>query len=88
MIVDKSQHELVEKICAEHISSNVKLNWTLGGTENKGIASLKGISLSPTMLDLITVSPLQWGNNCLDQINGFILITSYCIESNFYRSVN
>lgn len=53
--------DLTERACSDHIADQVNLNWTLIGTETKGIATLKGISLSPTMLDLVTVAPLQWG---------------------------
>lgn len=31
-------------------------------SENYGIASLRGISLASTMLDLVTVAPIQFGN--------------------------
>uniref|UniRef100_A0A6B2EIB5 Putative targeting complex trapp subunit n=1 Tax=Phlebotomus kandelakii TaxID=1109342 RepID=A0A6B2EIB5_9DIPT len=57
-----SGHEVdhIEKICSGHISDQVNLHWSLAGTETKGLASLKGITLSPAMLDLVTVAPLQW----------------------------
>lgn len=57
----ESTVDVTEKVCSNHIAELVKLKWTLNGTENHGCASLKGISLSPTMLDLVTVAPLQWG---------------------------
>ena len=50
-----------EKLCTEHISSLVNLKYHLASTETNGIATLRGISLSSTMLDLVTVSPIQWG---------------------------
>lgn len=53
--------DLPEKLCAEHISKAVNLQWALAAGETTGIATLKGISLSTTMLDLVTVAPLQWG---------------------------
>lgn len=55
-----SEIELPERLCAEHISSSVNLKWSLT-TETTGVATLKGISLSNAMLDLVTVAPLQWG---------------------------
>lgn len=56
-----SEAELTERACSEHISDQVNLKWMLSGTESEGVASLKGISLSPAMLSLVTVAPLQWG---------------------------
>ncbi|KXJ79652.1 hypothetical protein RP20_CCG000124 [Aedes albopictus] len=52
--------ELTERVCSEHIAENVNLKWSLPGLDCSGVASLRGISLSPTMLDLVTVPPLQW----------------------------
>lgn len=57
-----TDEDLTERACSEHISDQVNLKWTLTGTEAQGITSLKGITLSSTMLSLITVAPLQWGN--------------------------
>lgn len=57
--------DMTERACSEHISDQVNLKWTLTGTETRGVTSLRGISLSATMLGLITVAPLQWGEcNC------------------------
>lgn len=53
--------DMTERACSEHISDQVNLKWTLTGTETSGVTSLRGISLSSTMLGLITVAPLQWG---------------------------
>lgn len=55
--------DLTERACSDHIADQVNLKWTLIGTETTGVATLKGISLSPTMLDLVTVAPLQWGKS-------------------------
>ncbi|KAG4079459.1 hypothetical protein HA402_005156 [Bradysia odoriphaga] len=52
--------DMTERACSEHISDQVNLKWTLTGTETSGRTSLRGISLSATMLGLITVAPLQW----------------------------
>lgn len=56
-----SEIDLPEKLCSEHIANLVNLKYLLASTETSGIASLRGISLSSTMLDLVTVSPIQWG---------------------------
>lgn len=57
----ESSVDVTERVCSNHIAELVKLQWTLPGTENTGSASLKGITLSPAMMDLVTVAPLQWG---------------------------
>ena len=59
--ITSSEVDLTERICSEHISDQVDLKWTLAGTETQGVTLLNGISLSPIMLGLITVAPLQWG---------------------------
>lgn len=51
----------LQKICAEHIASLVDLRWQLLGTESTGKATLSGITLTQDMLDLVRMSPLQWG---------------------------
>lgn len=60
-MMQRSDDDWPEKLCAEHISNLVKLTWCLNSSGKTGIATLKGISLSNTMLDLITNAPLQWG---------------------------
>lgn len=37
------------------------MNWHLLGTESKGKATLSGLTLTQDMLDLVRISPLQWG---------------------------
>lgn len=59
---NSSDVDLPEKLCSEHIASLVNLKWQLSPNETCGIASLRGISLSSTMLDLVTVAPIQFGN--------------------------
>lgn len=49
------------RICSDHIASLVDLKWTLPGNGTCGKASLKGISLTNDMLDVVKMSPLQWG---------------------------
>lgn len=56
-----SEVDLPERLCAEHIANLVNLKWQLAGNEVSGVASLRGISFSSTMLDLVTVAPIQFG---------------------------
>jgi hypothetical protein len=72
---NSSDVDLPEKLCAEHIASLVNLKWQLA--ETCGIASLRGISLSSTMLDLVTVAPIQFGR-----------FSFQCYHSLFYISIN
>jgi trafficking protein particle complex subunit 9 len=76
--------DLPERVCSDHISSLVNLKWTLPATETQGIAKLRGISLSPTMLDLVTVAPLQWGEceHILDQINDVFNVSISDVQIN------
>lgn len=56
-----SRNEIdVNKICSEHITDLVDLRWHLLGTDNRGIALLKGINLTLRMLDIVRMSPLNW----------------------------
>lgn len=55
-----SEGEL-QKICAEHIAGLVDLKWQLLGTDATGKAGIAGISFTQDMLDLVRMSPLQWG---------------------------
>ncbi|XP_067624858.1 protein brunelleschi isoform X2 [Eurosta solidaginis] len=50
----------ISKLCSEHVAERVKISWLLTGTDIQGIASLNGIVLTSSMIDLTTVSPLQW----------------------------
>lgn len=59
----------MQKVCAEHIASLVELKWQLLGTDSSGRAVLSGITLARDMLDLVRMSPLQWGKqNLLNKI--------------------
>lgn len=49
------------RICSDHIASLVDLKWTLPANGTCGKAFLKGISLTNDMLDIVKMSPLQWG---------------------------
>ncbi|KAM8715640.1 hypothetical protein ACLKA7_002655 [Drosophila subpalustris] len=52
--------DALSKLCSTHIAERVKINWLLTGSDIQGVASLRGIVLSHGMVDLTTVSPLQW----------------------------
>lgn len=71
-----SEIDLPEKLCSEHIANLVNLKYHLATTETQGVATLRGISLSSTMLDLVTVSPIQWGENTkkLNKFDGYMTI--------------
>ncbi|KAF2898541.1 hypothetical protein ILUMI_07633 [Ignelater luminosus] len=56
----------LDKICSEHIANLVDLRWQLLSLNVKGKATLKGITLTPNMLDIVRMSPLNWEVN----ING------------------
>lgn len=58
---DKTKIVDVNKICSEHITELVDLHWHLSTTNTKGIASLQGINLTSRMLDIVKMSPLDWG---------------------------
>jgi hypothetical protein len=51
----------LDQICSEHIAASVDLRWHILSTGTRGRVSLKGITLTPEMLDLVRMSPLQWG---------------------------
>lgn len=55
----------INRICSEHIAELVKLKWLLNATDSVGAASLKGITLNSRMLDIVRMSPLEWGNHDL-----------------------
>lgn len=57
----ESAVDVTERVCSGHIAELVRLKWTLSGTESTGCASLRGITLSPVMMDLVTVAPVMWG---------------------------
>ncbi|XP_070492587.1 protein brunelleschi isoform X2 [Chironomus tepperi] len=65
---NSSDVDLPEKLCSEHIASLVNLKWQLSPNETCGIASLRGISLSSTMLDLVTVAPIQFDVRINDKV--------------------
>lgn len=58
---DKMKCVDVNKICSEHVTELVDLHWHLSTTDTRGVASLKGINLTTRMLDIVKMSPLDWG---------------------------
>ncbi|XP_008196943.1 protein brunelleschi [Tribolium castaneum] len=50
----------LDRICSEHIANLVDLRWHLLGTDTRGKASLKGLTLTNDMLDEVRMSPLLW----------------------------
>lgn len=55
----------LDKICSEHIANLVDLRWQLLSLNVEGKATLKGITLTPNMLDIVRMSPLNWGKKNL-----------------------
>ncbi|XP_049774968.1 protein brunelleschi [Schistocerca cancellata] len=55
----EEQQEL-DAVCNDHIASFVDLRWRMPASDTKGRISLSGITLTPEMLDLVRMSPLQW----------------------------
>ncbi|XP_059052611.1 protein brunelleschi [Achroia grisella] len=50
----------LELMCSEHITNNIDLRWHLMQSDINGKASVKGITLSQTMMDIVRMSPLNW----------------------------
>nr|CAD7410818.1 unnamed protein product [Timema poppensis] len=50
----------LDTVCSEHIASLVDLRWNIPASNRSGRLPLRGLSLSPDMLDLVRMSPLQW----------------------------
>ncbi|XP_026321258.1 protein brunelleschi [Hyposmocoma kahamanoa] len=50
----------LELMCSEHITNNVDLKWHLMQSDIRGRASVKGITLSQAMMDIVRMSPLNW----------------------------
>ncbi|KAJ0174593.1 hypothetical protein K1T71_009701 [Dendrolimus kikuchii] len=50
----------LELMCSEHITNNTELRWHLMQSDISGRASVKGITLSQAMMDIVRMSPLNW----------------------------
>ncbi|KAJ9597832.1 hypothetical protein L9F63_011327, partial [Diploptera punctata] len=57
----------LDQVCSEHIASSVDLRWHILTSDTRGRVSLKGITLTQEMLDLVRMSPLQWEVTLNDQ---------------------
>lgn len=62
------ERPVLEKICSDHIASLVQLQWQLLGTDTKGKAILKGITLTSAMLDIVRMSPVTWGEQKIEMM--------------------
>lgn len=61
LYMDQNSALDLDKICSEHIANLVDLRWQLLSLNINGKATLKGITLTPHMLDIVRMSPLNWG---------------------------
>lgn len=59
--------------CSNHISGLVDLRWSLVSGERCGKASLHGITLSLGMLDIVRMSPINWGKSLLFFYYNFLM---------------
>ncbi|KAL0871281.1 hypothetical protein ABMA27_005032 [Loxostege sticticalis] len=50
----------LELMCSEHITNNIDLRWHLQHSGIGGRASVRGITLSQAMMDIVRMSPLNW----------------------------
>ncbi|XP_045500441.1 protein brunelleschi [Colias croceus] len=57
----------LEHMCSEHITNNVELRWNMLQSNISGRASVKGITLSQAMIDIVRMSPLNWEVSINDQ---------------------
>lgn len=51
----------MNKLCSEHIASQVDLLWKIGQVNRQGHASVTGLTLAFNMLDIVRMSPINWG---------------------------
>ncbi len=66
----------MNKICSEHIASQVDLRWRIGQINREGHASVDGLTLTFNMLDIVRTSPINWGENISH--NRIILASMMC----------
>ena len=53
------------KICSDHIASQIDLQWKINNTNREGHASVNGLIISSSMLDILRESPINWGKNSI-----------------------
>ncbi|XP_022123809.2 protein brunelleschi [Pieris rapae] len=67
--ISTSCSNTLELMCSEHITNKVDLRWKLVQSNINGKASVKGITLSQAMIDIVRMSPLNWevsiNNQCI-----------------------
>lgn len=72
----------LDLICSEHIATLVDLKWVLPMNGRTGKATLRGLSLTTDMLDIVRMSPLQWGEfSFLHLVLLAIVCNTLCIMS-------
>lgn len=79
---EESDQTEINQICSRHIAEQVNLKWLLSATDSTGVASLKGITLNSRMLDVVRMSPLEWGKRM-----SMSLSLSVCFDSFFFSEV-
>lgn len=55
----------MNKLCSDHIASQVDLYWKFSSPNREGHAKVNGLTLSTNMLDIVRISPINWGINLL-----------------------
>ncbi|XP_030020287.2 protein brunelleschi [Manduca sexta] len=74
----------LELMCSEHITNNTDLRWRLMQSDITGRASVKGITLSQTMLDIVRMSPLKWevslNNQCIKPQEEYNCTAGECLS--------
>ncbi|XP_063386504.1 protein brunelleschi [Cydia fagiglandana] len=74
----------LELMCSEHITNNVELQWHLVHSDIRGRASVKGITLSQAMMDIVRMSPLNWevsvNSQCIKPQEEYSCTAGECIS--------
>ncbi|XP_045451417.1 protein brunelleschi [Melitaea cinxia] len=74
----------LELMCSEHLTKNVDLQWHLLQSNITGRASVKGITLSQTMMDIVRMSPLNWevslNNQCIKPQEEYNCMAGECLS--------
>ncbi|CAG9788774.1 unnamed protein product [Diatraea saccharalis] len=74
----------LEAMCSEHVTQHVDLQWHLLHSDVRGRASVKGITLSQTMMDIVRMSPLNWevsvNNQCIKPQEEFSCSAGECLS--------
>ncbi|XP_063537135.1 protein brunelleschi [Cydia strobilella] len=74
----------LELMCSEHITNNVELQWHLVHSDTRGRASVKGITLSQAMMDIVRMSPLNWevsvNSQCIKPQEEYSCTAGECIS--------